>query len=207
MWDEAAYRNRSHLKRAVNRQSRPFWIGFGAATCVEAMQNPKENFHVSMLRNDDKPNAFCFGGGFHSGHSRRDLQLRAEQDTQELSSVRSDAAAWDISVMLLAAPLTTAGVSDMRTAQSTVTSAGDDSIGGYETVKYMYDSVSPIPRLKKLAIKSCCEHEPSASWVLAGSGGALHDENRQRLQFHTKDGTPGLVHSEGSAAKRGCRAR
>jgi hypothetical protein len=87
----------------------------------------------------------CFGGGFHSGHSEGTFNWHAEQDGQKLSGVCSDASAWDKSVMLLAAPLMTAGVSDMRTAQSTVTSAGDDSIGGYGTVKYMFDTVSPIP--------------------------------------------------------------
>src|ERR1700723_1715916 len=91
-----------------------------AANCtVSTMQNPKERFHVSMLRkDDDKPEAFVSEADFTPDSLEGTSNWRAEQGTKTLSSLRSSTNAWDESVMLLAAPLTTAGVGDMRMGQT-----------------------------------------------------------------------------------------
>ena len=87
------------------------------------MQNPKERFHVSMLRkDDDKPEGFVSEADFTPDSLEGTSNWRARPEGPKLSAAHSNTNAWDESVMLLAAPLTTAGVSDMRMVQATVIS-------------------------------------------------------------------------------------
>lgn len=176
-----------------------------AANCVvSTMQHPKQRFHVSMLRkDDDKPEAFVSEADFTPDNLEGTSNWRAEQGTQTLSAARSNTNAWDESVMLLAAPLTTAGVGDMRMVQTTVISAGDDSVGGYDTAKYLFDTarLAPAEKARYAALIHAQDFSVvGAAWVAKDTGCLM--KYTSDYNWTAKDGTLGSVHSEGSLAKQ-----
>jgi len=176
-----------------------------AANCtVSTMQNPKERFHVSMQRkDDDKPMAYVSEADFTPDSLEGTSNWRAEQGTKTLGSLRSNTNAWDESVMLLAAPLTTAGVSDMRMVQTTVISVGDDSVGGYDTVKYLFDTARLAPAEKARFAGLIHAQDFSvvgAAWVAKDTGCLM--KYTSDYNWTAKDGTLGSVHSEASLAKQ-----
>ena len=176
-----------------------------AANCtVSTMQNPKERFHVSMLRkDDDKPEAFVSEADFTPDSVDGTSNWRQQPDGPKLSAARSNTNAWDESVMLLAAPLTTAGVSDMRMVQTTVISVGDDSVGGYDTVKYLFDTARLAPAEKARFAGLIHAQDFSvvgAAWVAKDTGCLM--KYTSDYNWTAKDGTMGSVHSEAILAKQ-----
>jgi hypothetical protein len=178
----------------------------GAGNCaVFTMQNPKAPFHLSLSRkDDDRPAPYVSEADFTPDSLKGTSNWSSDQDTRELSSVHSDANAWDAAVMLLAAPITQALISDLRMAQSTAVSAGPDSVGGYDTIKYTFDTAR-LSEPEKLRF----EHLMKAK-DLSVTGTVWLTKNppcmvKYVTDYHftaAKDDTIGSVHNEGILTKQ-----
>ena len=183
----------------------PDLVSAANCTVFTMMQNAKESFHLSLSRKDDDRAApYISEADFTPDSLKGTSNWRSSQDTQELSSARSDANAWDAAVMLLAAPITQSVISDLRMAQSTATSAGPDSVGGYDTMKYTFDTAR-LSEPEKLRF----EHLMRAK-DLSVTGAVWLTKNppcmvKYVTDYHftaAKDDSMGSVHNEGTLAKQ-----
>jgi hypothetical protein len=178
-----------------------------AANCTVStmMQNPKESFHLSLSRKDDDRAApYVSEADFTPDNLKGTSNWRSGQDTQELSSVHSDANAWDAAVMLLAAPITQSVISDLRMAQATATSAGPDPVGGYDTIKYTFDTAR-LSDPEKLRFEHLMKAKDlsviGTVWLTRGSPCMV----KYVTDYHftaVKDDSMGSVHNEGTLAKQ-----
>jgi hypothetical protein len=176
-----------------------------AAHCiVNMMQNPRERFHLSMLRKDDDvPYPFTSEADFTPDTLEGTSNWKSGQDTRTISNVHSDASAWDASVMLLAAPLSTAATGEMRMAQPTVTTAGDDPIGGYDTIKYVFDTAR-LSQAEKVRYEGLLKAQ---DFSVVGTAWITKDTHClvkfvTDYNFTAKNGTLGSTHCEGSVTKQ-----
>jgi hypothetical protein len=178
-----------------------------AANCTVStvMNDPKEHFHLSLSRkDDDRPAPYISEADFTPDNVTGTSNWRSSQDAQQISSVHSDAKAWDATIMLLAAPLTQSVVSDLRMAQSTAISAGPDPVGGYDAIKYTFDTAR-LAEAEKLRF----EHLMRAN-DLSVTGTVWITKDALCLvkyvtDYHftaAKDNSMGSVHNEGSLTKQ-----
>lgn len=178
-----------------------------AANCTvfTSMKDPKEHFHLSLSRKDDDRSApYVSDADFTPDNVTGTSTWRSGQDTQQVSNVHSDADAWDAAVMLLAAPITQSVVSDLRMAQSTAISAGPDPVGGYDTIKYTFDTAR-LAEPEKLRF----EHMMRAKDLSVTGSVWITKEAPCMVRYLTdyhftaaKDDSMGSVHNEGSLTKQ-----
>jgi hypothetical protein len=176
-----------------------------AANCiVSSMQNPKESFHVSLSRKDDDlAYAFSSDADFTADTLEGTTNWGSGSDTRKLSGARSDANAWDVSVMHLAGPLISSALNDFILVQSTTASAGDDPVGGYDSIKYVFDTASLAPPDKArfaARLKAKDFSVTGAAWITKGT--LCMVKYVTDYNFTAENGTLGSVHNEGSIVKR-----
>jgi hypothetical protein len=176
-----------------------------AANCiVSSMQAPKEPFHLSLSRKDDDlAYAYNSDADFTPDTVDGSTNWGSGSDTRKVSGVRSDANAWDVSVMHLGGPLISSALNDFRLAQSTAIAAGDDPVGGYDSIKYVFDTASLAPADKArfaARLKAKDFSVTGAAWVTKGS--LCMVKYVTDYNFTAENGTLGSVHNEGSIVKR-----
>jgi hypothetical protein len=176
-----------------------------AANCiVSSMQNPKGSFHVSLSRKDDDlAYAFNSDADFTPDTLDGSTNWGSGSDARKVSGARSDANAWDVSVMHLAGPLISAALNDFILVQSTATSAGDDPVGGYDSIKYVFDTASLAPADKArfaARLKAKDFSVTGAAWISKGT--LCMVKYVTDYNFTDLKGTVGSVHNEGSIVKR-----
>ncbi len=168
---------------------------------VRMLDTPTESFHLSMLRKDDDLSyPFVSEADFTPDTLEGTTNWQAGQETRKLSNVHSDFDGWNASVLLLAGPLVSG--TNMRLAQSTVASAGPETVGGYDTIKYVFDS-SILSAGEKARFTTRLKAQDfrvrGAAWVTRDSQCLVKfvtDYN-----FTALNGTLGSTHTEGSIVK------
>jgi len=183
----------------------PNLVNAANCTVFTTMKDPKEHFHLSLSRkDDDRPVPYISEADFTPDNVTGTSNWHPGQDTQQVSSIHSDADAWDAAVMLLAAPITQSVVSDLRMAQSTAVSAGPESIGGYDTIKYTFDTAR-LAEPEKLRF----EHLMRAEDLSVTGSVWITKDTPCMVQYVTdyhftaaKDESMGSVHNEGSLTKQ-----
>jgi hypothetical protein len=178
-----------------------------AANCMvfNTMKDPKEHFHLSLSRKDDDlRDPYVSEADFTTDSLTGTSNWHSGQETQQISSVHSDADAWDAAVMLLAAPITQSVVSDLRMAQSTAISAGPDPVGGYDTIKYTFDTAR-LAEPDKLRFEHLMRAEDlsvtGTIWITKDTSCMV----KYVTDYHftaAKDESMGSVHNEGSLTKQ-----
>lgn len=177
----------------------------GAANCiVSSMQNPKDSFHVSLSRKDDDlAYAYNSDADFTPDTLEGTTNWGSGSDTRKVSGARSDANAWDLSVMHLAGPLTSSALNDFILVQSTATSAGDDPVDGYDSIKYVFDTAGLAPADKArfaARLKAKDFSVTGAAWITKNTRCMV--KYVTDYNFTDLKGTLGSVHNEGSILKR-----
>jgi len=169
---------------------------------VRTLDTPTESFHLSLLRKDDDLSyPFVSEAEFTPDTLEGTTNWLSGQETRKLSNVHSDLPGWNASVMLLAGPLTSG--TGMRLAQSTVASAGPDPVGGYDTIKYVFDtSILTAEEKTRFAtrLKARDFRVRGSAWVTTDSKCLVKfvtDFNITAL-----NGTLGSTHTEGSIVKQ-----
>jgi len=183
----------------------PNLVSAANCTVFTTMKDPKEHFHLSLSRkDDDRPAPYISEADFTPDNLTGTSNWHPGQDTQQVSSVHSDADAWDAAVMLLAAPITQSVVSDLRMAQSTAVSAGPDSVGGYDAVKYTFDTAR-LAEPEKLRFENLMRAEDlsvtGSVWITKDTPCMV----KYVTDYHftaAKDESMGSVHNEGSLTKQ-----
>ena len=174
-----------------------------AASCIiDTLRDPKEPLHFSMLRKDDDlPGPFISEADL-TPDTLEGSAKSSSGDVHKFSNVHTDARGWGMSVILLTAPLTSA-TGDMRMAQASVTSAGAESAGGFDTIKYVFDTAR-LPDSEQLAYKSMLNSKD-----LRVSGTAwITKDTRCMMKFvadfnyTAQNGAVSNNHYEGSLAKK-----
>jgi hypothetical protein len=169
---------------------------------VRTLDAPTESFHLSLLRKDDDLSyPLASEADFTPDTLEGTSNWQSGQENRKLSNVHSDFPGWNASVILLAGPLIS--FSDMRLAQSTVASAGPEPVGGYDTIKYVFDtSILSAEEKARFAtrLKAQDFRVRGSAWVTKGSKCLVKfvtDYN-----FTALNGTLGSTHTEGSIVKR-----
>jgi hypothetical protein len=183
----------------------PDLVSAANCTVFTTMKDPKEHFHLSLSRkDDDRPAPYISEADFTPDNLTGTSNWRPGQDTQQISSIHSDADAWDVAVILLAAPITQSVVSDLRMAQSTAVSAGPDPAGGYDTTKYTFDTAR-LAEPEKLRF----EHLMRAKDLSVSGTIWITKDTSCMVKYVTdyhftaaKDDSMGSVHNEGSLTKQ-----
>ena len=183
----------------------PDLVSAANCTVFSTMKDPKEHFHLSLSRkDDDRPAPNTSEADFTPDNVTGTSNWHPGQDTQQVSSVHSDADAWDATVMLLAAPITQSVVSDLRMAQSTAVSAGPEPVGGYDTVKYAFDTAR-LAEPEKLRFEHLMHAKDlsvtGAIWITKDTPCMV----KYVTDYHftaAKDESMGSVHNEGSLTKQ-----
>jgi hypothetical protein len=183
----------------------PDLVSAANCTVFTTMKDPKEHFHLSLSRkDDDRPAPYISEADFTPDNVTGTSNWRSGQDTQQISNVHSDANAWDAAVMLLAAPITQSVVGDLRMAQSTAISAGPDPVGGYDTIKYTFDTAR-LAQPEKLRFENMMRAKDlsvtGTIWITKDAPCMV----KYLTDYHftaAKDDSMGSVHNEGSLTRQ-----
>lgn len=174
----------------------------GATFCIgNTMLNPKEPFHLFLLRKDDDMAApFTSEADFTPDTVEGTTNWSRGQETVKISSVHSDVNAWGEAVRLLAGPLPS---DPWGMAQSAATAAGADPAGGYDTNKYVFDTAG-LSETDKLRYE---RRFKAKNLSVTGTAWVTKDTRCMvkfvcDYKFTGEDGTVGSTHFEGSLTKR-----
>lgn len=156
-----------------------------------------------MWRKDDHvPSPFVSDAYFTAEKLEGTSNWHTGTEVRKISEVHSDTVHWGSSVMLLAAPLNSAAIGEMEMAQPTVTSAGADPVGGFDTIRYVFDT-SSLPEAAKLRYEALLKLQG-----MSVTGTAWITKDTQCMvkfvtdySFTQKNGSMGSVHCEGSLTK------
>lgn len=193
---------RSEAKKETPKDSIPT-LDNSTSCLVDMMRNPAGPVHFSMLRKDsDLPAPFTSEADITPETLEGSTSSNFDKEVHKISSVHSDPHAWGVAVMVLAAPLPSASGA-MRMAQSTVAAVGPDPTGGYDTIKYVFDT-SRLSETDKLATKALLGVQ---DYSITGTAWITKDTQcmvkfTTDFEQHLKDGTINKVHYEGSIAKK-----
>ena len=195
-------KTRSEVKKEAPKDSIPS-LDNSTSCLVDMMRNPTGPFHFSMLRKDsDLPAPFTSEADLTPETLEGSTSTSSGKEVHKISSVHSDPHGWGVAVMVLVAPLPSASGA-MRMAQSTVTAVGADPAGGYDTIKYVFDT-SRLSATDKLATKTLLGVQDysiaGTAWITKGNQCMV--KFTTDFEQHLKDGTISKVHYEGSATKK-----
>jgi hypothetical protein len=174
-----------------------------AERCMEGiMRDPKEAFHLSMMRKDDTAPPFTSEAEFTPETVEGTTTWITTQQTKQVRSVHGDVTAWGLAIKELVGPVSTVN-GDLRLAQPTVVAAGADPVNGYETVKYDFDT-ERLPQVDKARIAVTLL---AKDFSIAGSAW-ITKETSCMVKFvsddksTSKSGMVGTTHLEGSISRR-----
>jgi hypothetical protein len=193
---------RSEAKKEAPKDSIPS-LDNSTSCLVDMMRNPTGPFHFSMLRKDsDLPAPFTSEADFTLETLEGSTSSSSGNEAHKIRSVHSDPNAWGVAVIILDAPLPSASGA-MRLAQSTVTAAGPDPAGGYDTIKYVFDT-SRLSATDKLTTKALLGVQ---DYSIIGTAWITKDTQcmvkfTTDFEQHLKDDTISKVHYEGSITKK-----
>lgn len=170
---------------------------------LSMMRDPKEPFHFSMRRKDDDvPSPFVSEAYFTTDKLEGTSNWHTGAEDRKINDVHTDHVHWNSSIMLLAAPLTSAAIGEMEMAQATVSSAGPDPVGGYDTIKYVFDT-SGLPEAAKLRYEALLRVQgmsvTGAAWITKDTQCMVKFVTD--YSFTAKNGSIGSVHCEGSLTR------
>jgi len=156
-----------------------------------------------MLRKDsDLPAPFTSEADFTPETLEGSTSSNSGKEVHKISSVHSDPPGWGVAIMVLVAPLPSASGA-MKLAQSTVTAAGPEPVGGYDTIKYTFDT-SRLSETDKLANESLLGVQDysitGTAWITKGNQCMV--KFTTDFEQHLKDDTISKVHYEGSITKK-----
>jgi hypothetical protein len=167
-----------------------------AERCMEGMmRDPKEAFHLSMMRKDDTAAPFTSEAEFTP--ETVEGTTNWVTGTQQVSSMHSDVNAWGLAINSLTMRVSTVN-GDFRIAQPTVVAAGADAVNGYDTAKYDFDT-ERLPDAEKARIAVTLL---AKDFSVAGSAWVTKD-TRCMVKFVSDDkyASKGGEHLEGSISR------
>jgi hypothetical protein len=174
-----------------------------AERCMEGMmRDPKEAFHLSMMRKDDTAPPFTSEAEFTPETVEGTTKWITSQQTKQVRSVHDDLSAWGLAVNALVAPVSTVN-GDLRLVQPTVVAAGADPVNGYETVKYDFDT-ERLPEADKTRIAVTLQAKDfnvtGSAWITKDTRCMVRFVSDDK--YTSKSGMVGRTHLEGSISRR-----
>jgi hypothetical protein len=173
-----------------------------AERCMEGMlRDPKEPFHLSMMRKDDTAPPFTSEAEFTPNTVEGTTNWITSQQAKQVRGVHDDLTAWGLAIKDLVGPLHVND--DLRIAQPTVVAGGADAVNGYDTVKYDFDTARlPDAEKARIAVTLLAK-----DFRIAGSAWITKDTSCM-VKFvsddksTSKSGMVGTTHLEGSISRR-----
>jgi hypothetical protein len=174
-----------------------------AERCMQGMmRDPKESFHLSIMRKDDTAPPFTSEAEFTPETVKGTTNWIPSQQAKQVRSVHADPTAWGVAINALLVPVSTLN-GDLRLAQPTVVASGADPVNGYETVKYDFDT-ERLPEADKARIAVTLQ---AKDFNVAGSAWITKD-TKCMVKFvsddksTSKSGMVGRTHLEGNISRR-----
>lgn len=174
-----------------------------AERCMQGMmRDPKEAFHLSLMRKDDTAPPFTSEAEFTPETVEGTTKWITSQPPKQVSSAHGDLTAWGQAINTLLVPIEhrersfAAGTTDGC-------GCGADPVNGYETVRYDFDT-GRLPEADKARIAVTLQ---SKDFNVAGSAWLTRDTNCM-VKFvsddknTSKSGMVGETHLEGSISRR-----